>query len=905
MQADVNRSNSVRASSASSIPTIQRSISETIGTTKSGEDSPVMNETLSVIDEHITDLSTPRHSVVKNDLHVPNDSASEYSSHIDGRLSFLEGPETDEEDGRLTELEVKQWDHKHATKYLRQIGVEEKHCQIFEEQEITGEVLLEMDQNFIFMKEYDFGVMGRRLKTWHKIRALQEEVKGASHMRHGSSSHSGQGGSIDGSERSQGRVAGGALLPRIPSIHQHTGSGYRQPRSNTMSHVEGGALERVPSGVQTQYPQSASTTSSRPTNGSPLSPWRPSAPDSPSRPSAASIRDMHHSRRHSSIDVSGSPNLDSLKGSVNTASQASGAHKKQSSFDRNWSMTSAGQSLMAPTLNSLYSSFGSLRHNRAPSGGTQVTSITPGSPPQGMSDDLDRGYFSGPEIENRKTRNVLKKRDSAISPNHSRQSSMLEDQKRNITAMKRQSRFGSADSVRDIVPLVTSPASKAYHSTNSLKGRFRSNSVKSQISAPKSGASPTVTNLEGKSSSAAPVSPKADSDRSSTSSPLPFLTDKVNASRRALGLRAVSDAVTGNEKAYVASPSSIPSPIKENLQSPTRSSSTTPSHNSKSIDNDNADASSKNTEGTGPVVAPVPYRSKTKSKKETSAYVRGLEKKTPAEQKHGCDNSGWMKKKSKGVMATWKPRLFVLRGQRLSYYYSDDDTEEKGVIDVAHHRVLRADTDPLTTLHATITGAASSPTFSNGEKPNAAAAENNSQPLSASSKAQNRSVDAPFYFKLVPPKMGLPRAVQFTKPTTHYFQVENLAEGRKWMGELLKATIERDPSLAVDTTNKQKTISLAMAKARKERPPALMSDDPIDGGTVLSGPKSDGDTGLNILGMNFDHIGEDIEGHADTNGDGMTQKKMNSLEIATGAGERPRSAHSIGKENVRAMTTDT
>jgi hypothetical protein len=34
------------------------------------------------------------------------------------------------------------------------------------------------------------------------------------------------------------------------------------------------------------------------------------------------------------------------------------------------------------------------------------------------------------------------------------------------------------------------------------------------------------------------------------------------------------------------------------------------------------------------------------------------------------------------VATTWKPRLFVLRGRRLSYYYSEDDTEERGLIDI-------------------------------------------------------------------------------------------------------------------------------------------------------------------------------------------------------------------------------
>jgi hypothetical protein len=40
------------------------------------------------------------------------------------------------------------------------------------------------------------------------------------------------------------------------------------------------------------------------------------------------------------------------------------------------------------------------------------------------------------------------------------------------------------------------------------------------------------------------------------------------------------------------------------------------------------------------------HSAKKKSKKETSAYTRGLEKKSPQEQMVGADYSGWMKKKS-------------------------------------------------------------------------------------------------------------------------------------------------------------------------------------------------------------------------------------------------------------------
>jgi hypothetical protein len=58
-----------------------------------------MNETLSVIDEHITDMNGPHHhSMLGTDRRGTNDSGSEYSSHIDHRLSYINGEETDEEE---------------------------------------------------------------------------------------------------------------------------------------------------------------------------------------------------------------------------------------------------------------------------------------------------------------------------------------------------------------------------------------------------------------------------------------------------------------------------------------------------------------------------------------------------------------------------------------------------------------------------------------------------------------------------------------------------------------------------------------------------------------------------------------------------------------------------------------
>jgi len=186
-----------------------------------------------------------------------------------------------------------------------------------------------------------------------------------------------------------------------------------------------------------------------------------------------------------------------------------------------------------------------------------------------------------------------------------------------------------------------------------------------------------------------------------------------------------------------------------------------------------------------------------------------------------CDYSGWMKKKSSSLMTTWKTRLFVLRGRRLAYYYSENDTEEKGLIDISSHRVLPANDERMTGLHASITRAAASPSSPHNASLLTAASVDSAK--AANSVEEN--MDGMFIFKLVPPRAGLQKGVQFTKPIVHYFAVDSLAVGRLWMAALMKATIDRDEGLPFTTTYQQKTISLEKARAMRQRPPNLMDED--------------------------------------------------------------------------------
>jgi hypothetical protein len=762
-----------------------------------------MHETLSVIDEHITDMSTPRHSVISRNLRE-NDSGSEYSSHH--RLSaYINGQETDEEEQNVhTEVEVASWSPARVAEYLEDAGVEKKHCDIFKEQEINGEVLLEMDQATIFLKEFELGPVGPRLRTWLKIKALQQEVKAVKEASKAAAAFDGPQESTPEITRTRA-TSMSATLPKIPSLRESQpprASQNRQliPRANsTASHSPGPFIEAT----------------------SPLAHNMPVSPPlvSPTRPSAASVRSMNHNRRHSSIDsTTNSP----IPGKSQTPVPSS--HKKTPSFDRNWSMGTPQkhtQELRRPE---------SSHHTHTASAGlTGFNTSNNGNGTNMMSSvDLDRGYFSGNELENRKSRNVLRKKDS---PSHSRNASYNTEKGRRGAFNHRHSRVGSTDSVNESLNSPVSPAAKQYYGGSIGNHRASSTFDFVRPLKPMNEMSPTVTRLDYAVSPSidaianSPAVPSSETSSQGRASPSPaaqphsysFFSKKS----RSIGLRAISDAITGGEKAQAnAGDAGTASPIKESpVQSPTRTGSSTPSGNSvsKSFDLETPDLNKRLTSGSSSTT-----NTRKKSKKHTtSAYLRGRLALTPQEAMVGCDYSGWMKKKSSSLMTTWKTRLFVLRGRRLSYYYTEFDTEEKGLIDISSHRVLPANNEKMTGLHAAITRASSSPS----------SPQNATIPTAASAQSANvigEDMEGMFIFKLVPPRVGLNKGVQFTKPLVHYFAVDSIQLGRLWMAALMKATIDRDDTLAVSTTYQQKTITLEKAQQMRQRPPALMDEDEIE-----------------------------------------------------------------------------
>ncbi|KAM0720522.1 hypothetical protein Q7P37_004658 [Cladosporium fusiforme] len=798
--------------------------------------SPVMNETLSVINEHITDMSAPRTSFAHGNNRDTISSA--YSSQPPNRSSFIAGHETDEEEHNMhTEEEVTSWNAKRVAEYLEDNGVEKSHCDAFLEQEISGDVLLAMEQSSVFMKEFDLGPVGRRLRTWHKIKALQDEV--ARSVKPGAarstSEYSGGGGggahddAVEEDARDTGRnrsTSAASALPRALSTRQSmdgrtsTSHSYQQPHSATTNRTSGMIS-----------PLQSMTSFSR--------------PDSTHRPSAQNVRAMNHNRRHSS--------LGSVESGITARDAvARGGHRKQPSIDTKWQPGQAQTNNRTSGGHSYSMSSETPRPDmiRQSSAGADITA----SP-----NEMERGYFSSTETEPRSRwakPNLLQKKafSSSGGPGHS-----------------------SNSPTSPTMPSI-SRLSDATTAVNSKFGSFRGSSMPQFQEKPLVPSDEPTTPMVTKLSYDTPSSPvKQGSDTSSTApakspplaSQLPFFITKA----KVKGLRATSDAVTTQEKTAV-------SPTKED-SSPARTGSSTPSTDQRSIDMPKSATRTSTGSGSANLMPPPPStkRPQRKNKKETSAYTRGLIHRSPAEQIADADYSGWMKKKSGSLMTTWKPRLFVLKGRRLSYYYSETDTEEKGLIDISFHNVMVAHNDKLTGIHAAMTGASGAPvsprdtaTFTSAQKD-----------LQENPPAAGTDDDGLFIFKLVPPKSG--RGVTFTKPTVHYFAVNSRQEGRLWMAALMKAVIDREQDGVVTTTYNQKTISLAKARERKERPPALRED---LGGLVASSVeleagsegKNDAARNGNGQGLGIEGLGMETQGGADRDSAGASSKATDIYSTA-------------------------
>ena len=518
-------------------------------------------------------MHTPRQSYLALRPQMSKDSNSVYGSEPDRRVSYINGQETDEEESHgLTELEVAQWSPSRVAEYLEDVGVEKPHCEVFREQEISGEVVLAMEQSAIFIKEFELGSVGRRLKTWQKIKALQDEVRLSTlpSMRQRSVSEYSANGDETPGDAGRARSASTTASPYL-------GSAGRNPTSSR------GSIHAVQNGVTPSPPVS-----------------QHQRPENAARPSAQNIRAMNNSRRHSSIGSTAS-----MRDLTGTNSML--GHRKSPSMDRSWTMLGADSTPSRRTSHT-YSFTGSIQqslHNAdwATEAGASRT-------------DLDRGYFSGNEIDNKKTnrRSVLQKRPTA-SASHSRTPSGAAD----ATPSNQSTPQAKMDS--PLSPMMT--GGPGFSKMRGIRSASTPKVFGKTLQASESPGSPIVTKLEYGQS---PMSPAFVGSESSSVAPSPSTNTGAFSffnKNKTTGTRVASEAVTQNEKAGAAKSSP--------LMSPTRTGSTTPSTESKSIEVQKSEQSRMSTgssQGLAPPTAPSAptTRPRARSKKFTSAYTRGLER---------------------------------------------------------------------------------------------------------------------------------------------------------------------------------------------------------------------------------------------------------------------------------------
>ncbi|KAF3088942.1 hypothetical protein TWF102_006328 [Orbilia oligospora] len=717
--------------------------------------------------------------------------------------------------------EIRCWTPAQVSAYFQEQHLPLSICDKFEEQEINGAIVLQLEM--AHLKELELGSFGKRFEVWKEIEKLQSIVKSA-------------GGSISEAakekkarHRSSSTPAG--VLPRLPSLHN------RPP-------ARGGSLAVPSTHIEEAIYDPMNPIRESPTTMSPSSPG-------PVPPPKSDVGSAVHSDGRS-ISTASMERASSSGGQQ--PQRVPGVHGRDPSFDRAWTLK------------------GHKANESSASGRSRYTGDS-GFASQSSSSvfaNESRSYHNAGASEDggKRDRNVLHKRAGSSGSHghhvvHSKKSSYTEEQRSrsgnntptstpssplpyppnpppphppspspSLRGVVSKQTFPVSERSYETVHLANaypyaqaprpfsresinqsfvpsgysspSPASIAYH--NTVKGRKRSTS-ETQIASLDSRARESLA------ASAMPGGKPLSVER-----PPPVEEKHVPPSIQTKAghpHRSISD---GAEKAMSMSPmsqdtnSTLMSPngsehsasIKITIDAPER----------KSDESKQRNGSSGKDKKLRSVASASGIRQKSK-KQLTSAYLEGLKEVKPADAAKDADFSGWMKKRgSSAVVASWKTRFFVLKGRRLSYFYSMDDIKERGLIDITSHRVLPASDDRLVSLHASVAAITSSPSHASSATPGNGQSGPNLPPTPPSKGGW-------FTFKLVPPQPGAAKGVMFTPPKLHYFATDSKQIGREWMAAFMKATIDRDETAPVISTFSANTISLAKARAMRARPPGF------------------------------------------------------------------------------------
>ncbi|KAA8894405.1 hypothetical protein FN846DRAFT_895121 [Sphaerosporella brunnea] len=772
--------------------------------------SPVVEDTLSDIEEALSEISLNRQSRTSKVIRDHNrrhsasmppptrpsnyfsasaemqDSSSEYSVQDASADVFSSDGE---EDGGVgcspvdeipyTRADIMRWSPADVSQYLQSRQINPATCMKFEEQEVTGSILLQLEM--IHLKELDIGSFGKRFEAWKEIEYLVKNLKRPiTKPRSGSDAAvrlSTLGFVPEAGYNRQRSSTVGDVLPRIRSQHNRHPS--RQHRINVQ---EANAYQPGISSLRT--PVTSATISSE--VSSPTSPmfgaWEQSRSSPQSSGSSKRLSMQNSPATALSTAVSTGAAVLVAGSSENTP------HQREGSLDKTWLTAIATGPPRPATATGMREN--KAKHKITPSTGTGDNASTGDSGFSGSTHSpkqsvTERSYFSSGESTPRERQS-----------RHSRIASVGAEAIRRTSAS-------------------TLSAALGYHRSGKEKKR-KSASFSGDVGLSDYEDARAKGKHEEGSTIARAISP-------TTLIAVPF------------GSRSFSNPI---RKSLEEKPAL---PVSPGTRSISTGDGSTPSL-TVTMDTDAApDLPTKADRKNSKKIKPKKIRAVTsgselrqKSRKQTTAFQKGLREITPAEAAKAGDYSGWMKKRGSSGVGAWKPRFFVLNGRRLSYFYSENDTMEQGLIDITSHKVLPATDDRLVGLHAALAAVASTapshrpvalPVSQNTNSQDSPGASTKDDKESCSPAKKKEKDQGWFTFKLVPPGPGAAKGVTFTQPRLHYFATDTRDEGKRWMAALMKATIDRDETQPVITSYSAKTISLSKARALRARPPGLSHKD--------------------------------------------------------------------------------
>ncbi|EWC43466.1 hypothetical protein DRE_07576 [Drechslerella stenobrocha 248] len=735
------------------------------------------------------------------------DSIHEHGGHPLQYSQVMSGQSSSEEDedediaveGLYSWDEVQTWTPAQVSAYFQEQQLPLNICDKFEEQEISGAILLQLEMSHL--KELELGSFGKRFEVWKEIEKLQMMVRNKVVGRVEQSAEK---------TRNRSSSTPSGVLPRLPSLHN------RPP-------VRGGSFAIPQSQPDTLFDHMGMIRETRMSMG----------PLSPTPPPKSDISGVTSDRRSVST------------ASMERASSSGGGqplknHGRDPSFDRNWTLkghranestasnrsrftgdsgiASQSSSVLYANDRSISGDDGGKRernvlHKRVGSAGSHGHQSHHSSPSQTNSPGHGKMSSYSDEQRNRSGNHTPTSPSPSLLPPRvvSKQTfTVLERSYETALAQQPadndvQAQAHSPIAHANLAPGYSSPspASVVYH--NSVKGRKRSTSDAHVLS----------MDSRARDSLAASVMPGGKAMAVELPPPEEARHVPPNIHIKANYQRSASD---GAEKAMAMSPmsqdtsSTLLSPNGSEHSNSLKITIDAPERRSDEANKRNGNFKEKKLRS---VASASGIRQKSK-KQMTSAYQEGLKEVSPVKAAAEADFSGWMKKRgSSAVVATWKSRFFVLKGRRLSYFYSMEDTKERGLIDITSHRVLPAADDRIVALHASVAAITTSTPASQASSANPGHSSGPAQPPNPPQKG------GWFTFKLVPPAPGAAKGVTFTPPKLHYFATDSKYVGRQWMAAFMKATIDRDETAPVISTFSANTISLAKARAMRARPPGF------------------------------------------------------------------------------------